>query len=128
MKTIKRQRGDFGEAAVCDYLTNLGYRIIAQNYLKRVGEIDIIAAHDGIIAFVEVKTRKFGSMTEGLDSVTREKRRKIIKTAKAFLAENPKYYNYDPRFDAAQVVITTDEQPQIVELEYYEDAFDPALL
>jgi putative endonuclease len=125
---IKKTRGDFGEAAVCDYLEKRGYKIIACNYLKRAGEIDIIAALDNIIAFIEVKTRKFNSLTDGLDSITREKRRKIVKTAQAFLAENPQYYDADTRFDAAEVTITTDEIPQVIEIEYYEEAFNPALL
>jgi len=127
-KTIKRIRGDFGEAAVVDYLEKLGYKIIAQNYLKRVGEIDIIAAFEDLVVFIEVKSRKCGSLTDGIDSVTREKRRKIVKTAKEFLAENKKYYNYDSRFDVAEVTLTDGENPQVVKIEYYDDAFSPMLL
>jgi putative endonuclease len=125
---IRKTRGDFGEAAVCDYLEKSGYIITARNYRKRVGEIDIIAAYGDTLAFVEVKTRKFGSLTEGADSVTRDKRRKLVKTARAFLNENGEYLNRDLRFDVAQITVSTDEIPQLLELEYLEDAFNPALL
>jgi len=121
--TVNKKRGDFGEAAVCDYIAKQGYKILARNYRKRVGEIDIIAIDKSEIVFIEVKTRKFGSMTDGGDSVNFTKQQKIIKTAKAFLKENPQYYNTNARFDVAQVTITTDEVPQLLELEYYKDAF-----
>ncbi|MCL2072128.1 MAG: YraN family protein [Oscillospiraceae bacterium] len=128
INSVKKTRGEFGETAVCDYLTQRGFEIAARNYRKRVGEIDIIAVSGEEIAFVEVKTRKFNSMTEGADSVTYEKRRKIVKTAYAFLNDNPQFCNINARFDVAQVVVTTDEFPQLLQLDYFEDAFNPALM
>ena len=38
-------------------LRNSGYRIIARNYARRDGEIDIIAIKDGVMHFIEVKTQ-----------------------------------------------------------------------
>lgn len=125
---IKKTRGDFGEVAVCDYLEKRGYSITARNYRKRTGEIDIISVRDNTVVFVEVKTRKFGSMTEGTDAVTLSKRRKIVSAARAFLNENPQFHNMNTRFDVAGVTVTTDESPRLLEIEYYKDAFDPALL
>ena len=136
MKTydIKKKRGDFGEAAVCDYIINQGYKTITCNYRKKIGEIDIIALsppqdkHKNEIVFIEVKTRKFDSLTDGIDSVNLSKRKKIVKTARVFLQENPQYGDINARFDVAEVIITTDDSPQLLELKYYKDAFDPALL
>ena len=127
---IKKKRGDFGEIAVCDYLVKRGCTIAERNYRKRSGEIDIIAISGcgNEVVFVEVKTRKFGGLTEGVDAVNNEKRRRIVKTARAFLVDNPQFYNMNSRFDVAGVVITTDETPSVLEIEYYEDAFNPALL
>jgi putative endonuclease len=90
--------------------------------------VDIIALHNNEVVFIEVKTRKFGSLTDGINAVTHDKRRKIVAAAHAFLGENPQLCGKRTRFDAAQVVVTTDEIPQLIELEYYEDAFNPALL
>ncbi|MCL1903671.1 MAG: YraN family protein [Oscillospiraceae bacterium] len=125
---IKKIRGDFGEIAVTDYLLKRGYKIVESNYRKRQGEIDIIAVQNKEIVFIEVKTRKFGSMTDALEAVTYEKRRKIIRTAYAFIKENPRFTNMNARFDVAGVVITTDSVPQLLELNYYADAFNPALM
>jgi putative endonuclease len=125
---VKKTRGDFGENAVCDYLLGKGYTIVARNYLKRQGEIDIVATHNDQIAFVEVKTRKFDSLIDGFDSITITKRRKIVKTAHAFLAENPQFADMNTQFDAAQVVVTTDEFPRLIEIDYCENAFEPMFL
>ncbi|MCL2634748.1 MAG: YraN family protein [Oscillospiraceae bacterium] len=126
--SIKKTRGDFGEEHVCTYLGNHGYEILARNYRKRTGEIDIIAIKEKTITFVEVKTRKHGSLTAGITAVNPEKQRKIIKTAEHFLKENPQHYGRKMRFDAAEVYITTDETPQIIEMNYYNDAYDTRLL
>ncbi|MCL2035781.1 MAG: YraN family protein [Oscillospiraceae bacterium] len=131
MLNIKKIRGDFGEAAVCAYLTERGYEIIQTNYRKSGGEIDIIAnniCYNDEIVFVEVKTRKFGSLIDGLESVTQEKRRRIVKTAGSFLRENPQFGGMNARFDVAAVIVTTEELPRVLEIEYIRDAFEPALL
>jgi len=104
-------------------LLERGYEIVSRNYRKRCGEIDIIATFADEIAFVEVKTRKFGGLTAGIAAVNREKQRRIAETAKRFLAENPRWYGKSARFDAADVVITTDKSPKLLSVEYYANAF-----
>ena len=53
-----KQTGDKGEAYAAKYLKKHKYKIIARNYKKPYGEIDIIAENKEVIAFVEVKTEK----------------------------------------------------------------------
>ncbi|MGN0596106.1 MAG: YraN family protein [Ruminiclostridium sp.] len=118
----KKEKGDFGESAVCEYLENKGYAIKARNYRRRCGEIDIVAEKTGHTAFVEVKTRKFGSMVTGVEAVDRRKQIKIIKTADLFISEYGCEQN--TTFDIAEVIITSDEIPQVIEICYYEEAFD----
>ena len=72
--------GEKGENIVADFLKQSGYAIIGRNYHSRYGEVDIIAVKSEIIAFVEVKTRKQGSMVKGAGSVTAAKQQRIIKT------------------------------------------------
>lgn len=55
-KTDKRKLGDLGEEIACNFLIKHGFKIIERNYLKKWGEIDIIAEKAGIVHFVEVKT------------------------------------------------------------------------
>ncbi len=56
MKTAKRQIGDLGEDVACKYLENKGFRIVERNYLRKWGEIDVIAEKGDLLAFVEVKS------------------------------------------------------------------------
>lgn len=51
-----RSTGEMGEALVSHYLAEQGYVIICRNYaIPGVGEVDIIAHHEGVLHFVEVK-------------------------------------------------------------------------
>lgn len=56
MKTEKRKIGDIGEALVARFLEKRGYKIVERNYLRKWGEIDIVAEKDRILHFVEVKS------------------------------------------------------------------------
>jgi Holliday junction resolvase-like predicted endonuclease len=55
-RTDKRKVGDIGENAVCAYLKSKGFTILEQNYLRKWGELDIIAKKVRKIHFVEVKS------------------------------------------------------------------------
>ena len=55
-RTEKRKTGDLGEDIACKFLMKQGYKIIERNYLKKYGEIDVIATHDCKCHFFEVKT------------------------------------------------------------------------
>lgn len=120
--SIRSKRGAFGEEQTALYLESRGYRILARNYRIKGGEIDIIAEKKGLIAVVEVKTRRFGSLTEGAAAVTREKQSRIIKTARSYLLETGT--DAQVRFDVAEVTVTTEENPRLIEINYYKDAFD----
>jgi len=55
-RTYKRKIGDIGENIACEFLVKRGFKIIGRNYLKKWGEIDIIAEKEGILHFIEVKS------------------------------------------------------------------------
>lgn len=55
-KTAKRQTGDLGEDVACKYLQGKGFRIVERNYLRKWGEIDIVAEKGPLLSFVEVKS------------------------------------------------------------------------
>ncbi|MBE6879689.1 MAG: YraN family protein [Ruminococcaceae bacterium] len=118
----KAGKGKLGEDYTADYLMKNGYQIIARNYRKPCGEIDIIAVKDGFIAFVEVKTRKYRSLVSGIEAVNFRKKGKIIATADYYLAENG--MEYQPRYDIAEVTVSNTEKPYVIAFNYCEDAFD----
>ncbi len=85
---MKNVSGKIGEDYTANKLIEDGYGILAKNYRTRFGEIDIVAEMDGIIAFVEVKTRKTGSLYEPAEAVTYQKRQRIILAAQEYLQKN----------------------------------------
>ena len=78
--------GVLGEELAEIMLLEKGYTILARNLRCRYGEIDIIAAKNGVLAFVEVKTRLFGSCGRGSESVTAAKRQKIRRCALCYIS------------------------------------------
>ncbi len=48
------------ETYACWWLRLHGYRVVARNWRVSGGEVDIVAARGGVLAFVEVKGRRGG--------------------------------------------------------------------
>lgn len=111
--------GRAGEDYTADLLATEGFRIVSRNFHSRFGEIDIIAENGQYIIFVEVKTRREGSISSPLEAVTSAKRRKIVRTAQAYLLKNPS--GLQPRFDVCAVIRKRDGR---MEADYLPDAFD----
>ncbi|MDO8565101.1 MAG: YraN family protein [bacterium] len=55
-RTEKRKTGDIGENIACDFLKKRGFEVVERNYLRKWGEIDIVARKANVIRFVEVKS------------------------------------------------------------------------
>ncbi len=114
-----------GETLAAAYLESLGYRLLERNFTSRFGEIDIVAVSpDGrYLCFTEVKTRKSEkNIASGLESISAEKQRKIVKTAEYFLVKNRRLVESEglqPRFDCIEVNV--DDK---VDFKFIENAFD----
>ena len=100
----KRKIGNLGEQEVVTYLKTKGYKILARNFLKPYGEVDIIAMKDDIVCFIEVKTRKNTRYGTPREAVNYYKQQRIIKASQAYMIEN-KLTDYLMRFDVAEVLV-----------------------
>ena len=99
----KIRKGKLGEDYTVQYLEKNGYSIVARNYRKRCGEIDIVAVKDDIIAFVEVKTRSsnaFGAPAEAVDYKKQKKYRDIAN----FYIKSKGYEDVSVSFMVAEVL------------------------
>jgi len=67
MVTERRSRGDTGEKIACAFLEKEGFKILNRNFLKKWGELDIVAEKDKIIHFFEVKSM-IGSVSDTVSS------------------------------------------------------------
>ena len=97
-KSLNRKKGEAGEKIAKEFLEKLGYKIIAANFRKKCGEIDIIADKDkNNIYFIEVKSRFQNNFGTPLEAVCSKKIDKIAKVSELFLleyAKKPKSINY----------------------------------
>lgn len=77
--------GKKGEEIALKFLKKQGYKIIEQNYRCPLGEIDIIASHKGVTAFIEVKTR--GNINFGLpeEAVNQQKQWRMARIVLNYL-------------------------------------------
>lgn len=95
-----QMQGRIAEADACELLISAGHRIIAQNYLCRAGEIDIISVnHYGKLVFTEVRWRSSAEFGGAIATINAQKRSKLSKTAAFFLRQNPHYATFSSRFD-----------------------------
>jgi len=97
------QFGKQGEAVAARQLKKHGYKILAQNYRNRIGEIDIVARDGDTIVFVEVKTRRSDHFGNPKWAVTFEKQRKISMVALGYLKEF-RLSDQKARFDVVAVL------------------------
>ncbi len=93
--------GQLAETYVSAYLRLKGYRILARQFRKPVGEIDIVAFKKHTLIAVEVKYRKSNIPREGL--LTTKQRRRIGRCLEAYKQTNPKYHDCDLRCDLVRV-------------------------
>lgn len=89
----RKEVGRLGEDIAAQFLERKGFKVIARNYRKPWGEIDIIAEKGGVVRFVEVKAVS----RESLPDVSREmdyrpeemvdsrKLRKLARTAALYM-------------------------------------------
>ena len=83
---MSRAEGTWGEAEVANYLRRRGYTLLAHGFLCRFGEIDLIARKDGVLCFVEVKTRRADGLTPPEAAVTPQKFRALTRAALRYMA------------------------------------------
>ena len=114
--TPQRQRGNSAEDLVARTLEGEGFTILARNYTRRNGEIDIIASTDTVLVFVEVKMRT-SAYFDLSEVITPSKQRKIIAVAQDYIARND--VQKMCRFDVALV---KGEQKNAT-ITYLDDAF-----
>ena len=113
-------KGKRAEDAACEYLLNLGLRILERNYRVPLGEIDIIAKDNKTIVFVEVRSRQEASCGLPQETVNIIKQRKIRKVAACFLKSKGNW-EANCRFDVIAVLHGNDNE--IKTLEHISDAF-----
>lgn len=120
MEGNRKQLGKLAEELALRHLQRKGYKILAQNYRCRYGEIDIVALDGHTLVFVEVRAKRSADFGTPQESISRQKQRKIREVARFYLSNELKRGSAC-RFDAVAVQFETDFK--VKELEHIENAF-----
>ncbi len=114
--------GRWGQKQCEKFFKAKGCKTLTKNFSCRTGEIDLImAAADGTVIFVEVKTRKNENYVDAEASITPAKKQRMKKAANLFVNKH-KLHNQPLRFDIVAVI--PDEKGK-AEIRHYESAFTP---
>jgi len=112
--------GLFGERLAREYLKKKGYEIIGSNIRAGRKEIDIVAAKNRNLVFVEVKTRVSSKFGEAEDSVFGEKTKNLRQAASFYLRQIGKKPKYDDvRLDL--IAININRAAKSAKIKHYEN-------
>jgi len=90
--------GQAGEDRAVRYLQHRGYTILGRNVRLARGELDIIAKHDELLIFVEVKAHQ--TYESALLAVHPDKCARLQSAAETWLSQHPNYAHLQCRFDS----------------------------
>jgi large subunit ribosomal protein L19 len=99
------------------HLERAGMRVVARNWRRPEGELDIVADDAGTCVFVEVRSRTGTALGHPLEAITPSKRAQVIRTARLYLDAEPREAaGY--RFDVVAVTFDPEglTEPELVHL------------
>lgn len=112
----EKNKGFMYESIAKKYLLNKNYEILEENFISKFGEIDIIAAKDGRLHFIEVKGRKNIKHGYPKEAVTFSKQKRLMSAAKYYFMLKGKD-DFFCQFDIIEIILEQNE------LNHIENAF-----
>lgn len=99
----RQAAGAAAEDAALAHLQGHGLELLQRNARYKLGELDLVMRDGETAVFVEVRLRNAIGWGDGFDSVTRRKRRKLVRAAQVWLSRNPAWADAPCRFDVVAV-------------------------
>lgn len=81
--------GKLGEEMALKYLHGKGFAILHKNWRHSHWEVDVIASHENILHFIEIKTRRTKKFGYPEEDVTKKKLTNLINASEEFLFQYP---------------------------------------
>jgi len=100
-----KELGYLGEKIAAEFLCKKNYKILAQNFTIRGGELDIVAKQKNTLVFIEVKTRTSLTYGHGLESIDQLKKLRMQRTINRYLDKNCPNYECDYRIDLIEITL-----------------------
>jgi putative endonuclease len=117
----RQQVGELGEEAAQRFLKKRGYRIRETGFRCRHGEIDIIAQKKDCLVFVEVRTKSNLNFGTPEESITQDKKEKLIASALTYTNTHRKL---PPLWRIDVVAIELDDRGKTKRIEFIENAVE----
>jgi putative endonuclease len=114
-----RITGSMGEKLALRHLEGKGYELITRNYFIRGGEIDLILKKNGILVFVEVKTRRSRRFGFAVEALNVTKKQKLLRAIRTYLSKLPEYIPW--RADLVTIDFTAANRANI---SHYQNIFE----
>lgn len=118
----KQESGRAAEALARSHLERNGLRLLAQNWLCRGGELDLVMLDGDTVAFVEVRYRKHATWGGALESIDARKRQRLVHAAQLFLQQESRWARHACRFDI--IALSPGTSPSNPELNWIKNAFE----
>ena len=112
--------GEWGEDQAARFLKRKGFKILGRRVRMDRDELDIVARHEKVLVFVEVKTRKNEEFGRAVSAVNSGKRARLSRAAFHYLRklrEKPGFF----RFDVVEVI--GEKEKGDPEIRHIENAF-----
>jgi putative endonuclease len=115
------QAGREAEAFALQHLQQEGLSLIAQNWLCKRGELDLVMLDGDTVVFVEVRYRRHAGWGGALESVDLRKREKLVIAAQYFLQQASRWADSPCRFDVIGINGKPGKEPSF---NWLKNAFD----
>jgi putative endonuclease len=117
-RTQKQLIGQAAEDIAAGFLRAKGLEILERNYLRRLGELDIVARDGDVLVIAEVRTRATDRYGGAAASVTARKQQRIIRAASQLLQQRRDLARLRVRFDVIAVLGMDTERPRVEWLQH----------
>jgi putative endonuclease len=114
----RKEFGTWGEELAYQYLIENGVSIIDRNVHTPYGEIDLVGELDGLILFVEVKTRRNDSFGFPEESINKKKAEHMVNSAMAYIQKRSKPIQ-SWRIDVVAILINEEDS---IDIKWFKNA------
>jgi putative endonuclease len=115
MSSLHHDTGKKGETMAAGYLQQHGYTVQHCNWRYSHYEIDIIAIKNGVLHFIEVKTRRSLQFGHPEESVSRKKMLALMNGAREYQRQYPGFARI--QFDVLSITILHNKEPEFFLIE-----------
>jgi putative endonuclease len=112
-RTQKQLIGQAAENIAADFLRSKGLEVLERNYLRRLGELDIVARDQDVLVVAEVRTRANDRYGGAAASVDARKQQRLVRAASQLLQQRRELAHLRVRFDVIAVLGVDGESPRV---------------